>query len=161
MKIKEKLGWAGKVTIKTKKGIFVIKNTIMNNALDEIIKALYVSDGPDLNIKHVAIGTSSIANTTSMTALGNEVYRVPCLSKIRSGVGEVTSRAILQDTHPTATLGIVTIEEIGFFAGSESENWNDGDGADTGLLVSRILWNYSKTDDEQIQFTREDNIDRA
>ena len=47
----------------------------------------------------------------------------------------------------------VTIQEIGIFAGSSATATKD-----SGILVSRILWAYSKTGSEELNFTRSDRL---
>lgn len=169
MFIKEKYGWSGKVRlikrdIRTNKIITnrVIFNRIMNSALDEVIKTLYVGE-TDLILKHVAIGDDATANLDTMTTLVNEVYRVPIVSKLRTGTGQIQSIGVLLDTEPPDLSGIVTIKEIGFFCGSGSINWSDGAGKDTGLMISRIVLSpvESKTATEQINFVREDEFSRG
>lgn len=168
--INEKYGWTGKVRIikkdiKTNKIITnrVIFNRLMNLALDEVIKCFYGTGETDLILKHVAIGDDNTANLDTMTTLVNEVYRVPIVSKLKTGTGKVQSIGILLDTEPPDLSGIVTIKEIGFFCGSESINWNDGAGKDTGLMISRIVLSpvESKTATEQINFVREDEFSRG
>jgi hypothetical protein len=161
MKINENFGWKGTLKIITSNYIRVIKNRLMNNALDEIIKALY-SD-TNMQLKHIAIGDDDTANIDTLTTLYNEIYRVPVLSKLRTGTGEITSRAVLQDVQPEALSGICTIKEIGFFCGDNSYNWNGGSGKDTGLMISRIILSpsESKIATEQIEFSRTDEFTRG
>lgn len=170
MKINEKYGWKGRVRLlkfdtRTKKIITnrIIFNRLMNNALDEVIKCFYGTGETDLLLKHVAIGDDNTANLDTLTELYNEVYRVPIISKLRTGTGLVQSTGILLDTDPPDLSGIVTIKEVGFFCGAESINWTEGSGKDTGLMISRIVLNpvESKTATEQINFVREDEFTRG
>lgn len=170
MFIKETYGWTGKVRLikrdmRTNKVITnrVIFNRIMNNALDEVIKAFYGTGETDLILKHIAIGDDDTPNLDTMTELVNEVYRVPIVSKLKTGTGQVQSIGVLLDTEPPDLSGIVTIREIGFFCGSGSINWSSGLGKDTGLMISRIILDpvESKTATEQINFVREDEFARG
>jgi len=168
--IHEKYGWKGKIRLikfntKTKKIVTnrVIYNRLMNNALNEVIKCFYGTGETDLLLKHVAIGDDNTANLDTLTSLYNEVYRFPIISKLQTGTGLVQSTGILLDTEPEDLSGIVTIKEIGFFCGSESINWTEGSGKDTGLMISRIILDpvESKTATEQINFVREDEFTRG
>ena len=170
IKIKENHGWVGKLRLIKKDMITgkiitnrLIFNRLMNSALNEVIKTLYGTGETDLLLKHVAIGDDDTANLDTMTTLVNEIYRVPIISKIKTGTGIITSTAILLDTEPTDLSGIVTIKEIGFFCGSQSINWTEGSGKDTGLMISRIVLDpvESKTATEQINFVREDEFTRG
>jgi hypothetical protein len=68
-----------------------------------------------------------------------------------TGTAELTSLAIILEAE-----AIGTIEEIGIFAGSTATV-----SADSGILVSRILWHRVKTSNDEIQFTRIDKIVRG
>lgn len=169
--MKEGLRWRGRVTILKKRGDKVISkkviyNLITNVALNEIIKAFY-SD-PDMQLKYLAIGTGNTAAAAGDTTLETEIFRTPILTKYVSGTGELTSRAVLLDTDPFEAPAPPShdqciIKEIGFFAGTTAMPWNDGAGIDTGTLISRIVLTSpeTKADNEQIQFSREDLIERG
>lgn len=169
MNFKESFGWKGKVQIikknivtgkiVTNKSIF---NRLMNEALNEIIRALS-STSPDMRLMHVAIGDDDTANSDTLTQLYNEYYRVPIISRLIVGTGELQSRAVLLDYEPESLSGACTIKEIGFFCGSDSENWNNGVGINTGLMISRIILDTpeSKTNTEQINFVRTDEFTRG
>lgn len=163
----EKYGWIGKVNIKKyKNGVltrdYIIYNRIMNAAFDEIIKALYLPN-PNMVLKYLAFGDDDTAVTNTDVTLGNEIYRVPIISLLRTGTGKVQSRGVLLDTEPTATAGIATIKELGWFVGTTATAWNSGVGKDTGLLLSRIVLTTpeAKTDDEQIDVARVDEFIRG
>ena len=170
IKINEKYGWKGKIRLikidtRTKKIVTnrVIFNRLMNNALNEVIKAFYGTGETDLLLKHVAIGDDNTVNLDTLENLYNEVYRVPIISKLKTGTGIVQSAGILLDTEPEDLSGIVTIKEVGFFCGANSINWTDGSGKDTGLMISRLVLDpvESKTATEQINFVREDEFTRG
>lgn len=166
---KQTFGICGKLRLikrnkKTKKIITdkIIFNRIMNDALDELIKAMY-NPNADMYLKQIAIGDDGTAVANDETTLVNEIFRVPILSRLRIGTGEIRVRAVLADSQPTALSGICTIREIGTFSGHSAGAWNDGLGKDSGLMVSRIVLTTpeSKTDDEEIEFTWEYEISRA
>ena len=160
--IYETTGWVGKVVIISNGKKRTIYNRIMNNALNEIIKALY-NPNANIELSHVAIGDDDSANVDTRETLFNEIYRVPVISKLKVGTGEIESRALLLDTEPPSLSGACTNKEVGFFCGSGSQDWNDGTGKDTGLMLSRIIISpaESKTNTEQISFTRSDEFVRG
>ncbi len=103
----EKYGWIGKFNIiKRKNGVIVknydVFNRIMNDAFDEIIKAIY-SPNPNMQFKYLAFGDDDTAVTNADLTLGNEIYRVPIISLLRTGVGKLQSRGVLLCTETTAT----------------------------------------------------------
>jgi len=170
MLIKTGLSFKGKLTLtkrdttgKVKNKTIIIANRIMNAALDEVIKTLYYQYNANMICKHIAVGDDATANTNVLTDLYNEIYRVPIISKIRTGTGTMQARAILQDTQPEDTLGICTIKEVGLFAGSNSYDWLEGAGANFGLMISRVVLNpvESKLATEEIQFTWEYEFSRG
>ena len=168
--IKEKYTWIGevqiikrdKITNKIKK-IIKIKNRIMNDGLNELTKAL--SGGPDIELKYLAVGDSSAAIADTQTELDNEIFRVPVLTKIRTGTGVLQSTSILLASEPDYApySGVMTLREIGFFCGSAALNWDGGAGKDTGLMMSRILISPSegKLATEEFQFVRTDTFARG
>ncbi len=170
MRIKTAFSIEGKVTIvkrdksnNNKTEIRIIKNRIMDDALDELIKSFYYPPNSNMFFKHIAFGDDNSVNTNNMQHLVNEIYRVPIIVRTRTGVGTLQARAILKDTQPEDYSGIVTIKEIGLFAGSTSYDWLEGAGKDYGLLISRIVLNpvENKIGSEEIQVTWEYQIDRS
>lgn len=141
----------------------IIHNRIMDNALDEIIKTMYLVTNSDMYIKYIAIGDSDAAIANDQETLDNEIYRVPVITRLKIGTGEFRVRAILNDTQPEDLSGACTIKEIGVFAGESATQWADGVGKDTGLMISRIVLTTpeAKTDDEEIEMSWEYEISRA
>jgi hypothetical protein len=145
------LGWEGTFKIKVNgENEEIIKNRIMDAALDELLKVL-TGDSPDMELLYLAVGTDNTPVTDQDAQLGNEIFRTQFTSSEVTGVGEVTSLAIVLEAE-----AVGTIEEIGIFAGSGASV-----SADSGLLVSRILWHKVKTNSDEIQFTRIDKITRG
>jgi hypothetical protein len=145
-----KFGWEGSFIIKTKDSEEIIKNRIMDSALSELIKVLQGLP-TDLELLYLAVGTDNTAVTDNDTQLGNEIFRTQFTSSSITNTGELTSLAIILESE-----AIGTIEEIGIFAGSGASAL-----ANSGILVSRILWNRIKTSADEIQFTRIDRMVRA
>jgi len=127
-----------------------INNRIMDDVLDELIKVLQ-GTATDLEIKYLALGTDNTAITDTDAALGAEIFRVALTDITKTGTGELTSLAIVLDSE-----AVDTIEEIGIFAGAAATA-----AADSGTLVSRILWTRIKSSSEELQFTRIDTIVRG
>ena len=155
--IEEQAGWVGKWAIKVidsktrkVKEETVIKNRLMNTALDEMAKVL-LGQSTDMEIKYLALGTGSTAITDTDTTLATEIFRTADQSLTDTGTGEVTSLFIVLDSEAVAA-----IEEIGVFGGTTATA-----SADSGTLISRILWSRNKTNSEEIQFTRVDTIGRG
>ena len=152
----DKIGWQGiwNIQIKNKDTGQIeetqIKNRVMNAALDELLKVLQ-GDTTDLEIKYLALGTSNTAVTDTQTQLGTEIFRTQLQSSSKTGTGELTSLFIVLDSE-----AVGQIEEIGIFGGSSASA-----SANSGTLISRILWSRNKTASEEIQFTRIDRIVRS
>lgn len=150
-----KLGWLGefKITIKNKDGAIeedYIKNRITNTALQAIINVLDNID-PDLDIKYLAIGTSSAALNDNDTQLGNEIFRTQFQSSDNTATGEFTSNFTILDSEAVGTW-----QEIGIFC-SDSATIT----ANSGIMLSRVLYNREKTALEEINVSRIDRVVRA
>lgn len=140
-------------------------NRITDVALNEMIR-IYSGVCINMVAAHVAFGDDDTAVSDSHESLQNEVFRVPVISRLKSGTGQYTTRAILLDTEPDFSPynGEIEIKEMGFFVGPNSLNWNDGVGKDTGIMLSRILLTGTdgdKTDDEELEITRIDTMGRG
>ncbi len=127
-----------------------LKNRIMNAALDQLMKPL-TGGTPDVEIKYLALGTGTTAVTDNDSTLDTEIFRVADTTLTANATGQVTSEFPV-----LATEAVATIEEIGIFAGSSATST-----ADTGLLLSRILWHHVKTNSEEITFRRIDKTTRG
>lgn len=156
--MKEKIDLAGKykITIKNKKtGEIkeeIVKNRLTDLYLNNVVSMLYSQYVVNFNIKYLALGILDTAVNNSDIRLAFEIYRTPpTLNSYRSDTGQVTTLFTLTENE----LNGETIKEIGIFCG-DSANGNE----DTGLLLSRILWNHTKTSDEEIIFTRIDTCNR-
>lgn len=144
------VGWSGFFEIKTLNGIDVVKNRIMDVALDELLKVLQ-GQTTNLEIKYLAVGRDGTPVTNNQVLLGNEVFRTPFLSRNKSGIGELRHVTVIRDNE-----AVGSIREIGVFGGSSAT-----DQANSGILISRILWSRDKTSLEEIQITRIDRIVRG
>lgn len=145
-----KYGWQGIVKVRDSEGERIIYNRIMNLALDELIKP-FLATTADIEIKFLALGTSTTPVADNQTQLGAEIERVQYISRSRTGLGEATTVFLVKDDE-----GVGTIEEIGIFAGTTATA-----AANSGLMISRIPYHKVKTDQEEIQFTRIDRLVRG
>lgn len=138
----------GKILIKSSKGkSWELINTITKLCNDELVKGLYGSLC-DIQIAYLAIGTGNTIPTRDDTTLETEVFRTSVVSNERSDYGQVLSDFTIFDTDYSGT-----IEEIGIFGGSTA-----GAGTDTGTLIARVLWSYTKSSSEELYFQRIDSI---
>jgi hypothetical protein len=96
----------------------------------------------DVEIKYVAIGTSSTAPSASDTALGAETFRKALTTDSSPGTGQGLFTLYLAPGDAVGT----GIQEVGWFAGAGA-----GAGAGSGVLVARGLYAHSKTASESIQ----------
>lgn len=150
------LGWLGQFKIKVKNVETgevteeLIKNRITNTALDAIINILDNID-PNLDIKYLAIGTDNSPLDDNDTKLGTEVFRTQFTASNNTAVGEFTTEFAVLDSE-----AVTTWEEIGIFCGDSATA-----SADTGIMLSRILYNRTKTALEEVDITRIDRIIRA
>lgn len=125
-----------------------IKNMITNAGLAAMAKAMAGIDS--LEVKYLAIGSSSAAVAATQTKLGNETGRFAVASRGASGAVATTVFNIL------AGEGIGQIEELGIIVGDDATGE-----ADTGTLLSRVLWSHDKSNSEEITITRTDTFGRA
>lgn len=127
-----------------------INNRVMNEVLDQMAE-LYQGNAADLEIKYLALGTGNTAVTNTDAVLDNEIFRTPIVSQTKVGTGEVLTEFIVLDTE-----AVGNIEEIGIFGGAAASA-----SADTGTLISRVLWPKIKSNSEEITFRRIDKVVRS
>lgn len=107
-----------------------------------------ISDG---EIKYMAVGNDSTAPALAQTTLVNETFR-----KAITSFSEPADAQLKTTVYIAPTEAIGQIEEIGWFAGVDA-----GAGADSGIMVSRVLYSRNKTAIESIQVERTDTIAEA
>lgn len=122
-----------------------VKNLIVNGGLSNLAALLA---GTGHTIGYLALGTGETAPANGDTALGNEIYRTAVTGFSAAGATCSSVFTVL------AAEAVGTIKEIGIYAGGTSA-------AGSGTLISRALWNYTKTADEELYITRTDTIGRA
>ena len=107
-----------------------------------------IADG---ELKYVGVGDDNTAPTTADVWLGNETFRKILTSSSEPGDGQLKTIVYID---PSEAIG--TIEEIGWFSGAGA-----GAGANTGIMISRVLYSRIKTALESIQIERTDTIAEA
>ena len=133
-----------------KKYYETVKNRIMDTVLSQII-GIYKGDSPNLEIFYLALGTGNTAITDTDTTLDTEIFRTPVTVQTDVDTGEILTTYTVLDTE-----AIGNLEEIGIFGGTSATV-----SADTGTLISRILWTKIKSNSEEIEFRRTDKVVRA
>lgn len=153
----DKSKWIGifKIEIrntKTGKSKYVeLKNRVMDTFLNQLINCIN-GDTPDLEYKYLVIGTNGDPITDTQTTLGTEIKRVvPTTSSFSVSVGKREMGFTLLGADAVAH-----IKEVGIMAGSSATS-----AVDTGTLVTRILWDYDKSVDEEFIIRRIDIIGRG
>lgn len=153
MKNRERNGWLGEYEIMTtyKDGTRSreqLKNRITDAGLN-MIRDAFLGERNDLQLKYFALGDSDLPLEDNQTQLGNERFRTVFVDQKPTGIGKTQSTAIVLDNE-----AVFSIREIGIFAGPATDE------ADSGIMISRILWNRDKTNLESIQFVRTDTLSR-
>lgn len=95
---------------------------------------------PSYQIKHLAIGTGTTPPVGTDTTLETEVFRMPFVVQ-----DNPSPKVITTDFYITDSDYVGDIEEVGIFGG-----WASTDSANTGQLVSRVLWSYTKSSGEEL-----------
>ena len=153
--IKEKEKHIGQFDIKIKNKDGTIEEfTKFNRIMDSILNSMInIFDGitPDLTIKYLAIGTGSTPITDTDTQLDTEIFRTQFLTSNLTSTGQFTTTYVILDNEAVGTW-----EEIGIFAGSGATA-----AANSGTLVSRILFNFNKTALQEVDITRIDQVSRT
>jgi len=127
-----------------------LNNRITNAGLNMIRDSLK-GDVTDLELKYIALGTDGTAINDNDTQLGAEGFRSTFVKKESPGVGMLKTTALVLDNE-----SLLHIKELAIFAGATATST-----ADTGIMLSRILYDRDKTNLESIQFVRTDTIDRG
>jgi hypothetical protein len=147
-------GWLGDylVNIRQKDGTeeqHTINNRITNAGLNAMRDVLN-GDINDLEIKYIALGTSDAPLNDADTTLGNEQFRKEFISTAKPSLGQLQKTALILDSE-----AVFHIKEIGIFAGNATNV------TDSGVLISRVLFDRNKTNLESIQFVRRDTFVRG
>jgi len=131
----------------------LVDTTEFHNKLTEIslnwmADALRKSPPQDCEIKYMGWGSSNLAVSSSHTALSAERGRKIITVQSSSGIGKCFTVCYLGPTEATTD-----IEELAWFAGSAAIA-----SANTGCMISRVLYSRVKTALESITITRTDTF---
>ncbi len=126
----------------------VIHNMITDAAL--AANAIALSADRDIHIMYIAFGSSSATVTGTETRLGSETFRKKITGTSASGASVTSTFVIGKDD------AIGSIKEIGIICNPSATS-----SANTGTLLSRVLWSHTKTADEEIRIERVDTFGRA
>lgn len=152
----EKWPWTGRyrVTIRDAKtgrylpGGGVFSNTI-TNAGKNLMRDILGGFVTDAKIKYMGVGTSSTAPAGTDTQLGAESMRKAVTSYDNTtGTGAEKTTVYLAPGEAN-----VAIAELGWFAGASA-----GAGANTGIMIARVLYSHTKTSGESISVARTDQF---
>ena len=132
---------------KEKKQIDEIVNLLTNECLDREVQ-IFAGVTPDVQIKYVALGDNNTAPAATDTILYNEQFRTPFVSQTKTDTGELTT-----DFYVTDVEANFEFEEMGIFAGAAASATEN-----SGILLSRVLYNYTKTSSIEILIRRVDTI---
>lgn len=140
-----------RVTVRNLEGDIIdvkeFKNLITTVGLNMVRDGFY-GDVVDFEIKYLAVGDDDTAPALADTTLGNEVFRKATTSHSKPADAQHKHTVYIA---PAEAVGV--IEELGWFAGAAA-----GAGADSGIMISRILYSRTKTALESIQVERTDTI---
>jgi len=136
----DNIGVGGVFTVRKKdRTEYSINNLIMDTVLNKMAETLR-GVAPDIQIKYLAVGTDNTPVTASDTTLGTEVFRTAVTTSETTGNGIVQHSFVIFDNEAVANL-----KEMGVFGGAAATG-----SADTGTLISRILFDEDKTSDEEL-----------
>lgn len=141
----DRYGWLGVFEIRHKKGIDIIHNRIMQAAITQL-RDILSGSAPALQITHLAIGTSSTAITGAETQLGAEIFRTPVALQQVMAYNIMQTSFVVLDSEAVGAWA-----EIGIFCEGTMT-------ANSGTLLSRILYSKVKTSSEEITITRSDTF---
>ena len=127
-----------------------MKNLLTTAGLNMVRNGLY-GDVGDLEVKDMGIGDDSTAPALADTILGNETFR-----KARTSRSKPTDGAVKYTQYIAPAEAVGVIEELGWFAGAAA-----GAGADTGIMIARVLYSRTKTALESLQIERQDSFSEA
>jgi hypothetical protein len=129
----------------------IIENRVTDTYLNSLVYPICGITAPNIKIAYIAFGTSNADLGNDPTQLGAEYFRTPCTIEphvVDAGIVE-TEFVVLENE------AIGEIKEMGIFGGDATST------AGTGILISRVLWEYTKTGTDKLTITRRDGIRRA
>lgn len=112
----------------------------------QMLLGTYQGSVNDLTIKYFAFGTGTGAPTSSDTKLFEEVYRKQVTQISNPSAGVVQSVCSLGSLEANYDL-----TELGVFCGPEASSLTD-----SGIMLSHIMWNFSKNTNIVLNIVRTD-----
>lgn len=128
----------------------VVENRVMDPVLDALVN-VFKGTAPDLQIKYLAIGDGTTAVTNTDTQLVNERFRVQITAQTNPSTGRLKNSFTI-----LANEAVFTWQEVGIFGGSTASST-----ANTGTLISRILYTKEKTNDLEVSVTYSNAMQRG
>lgn len=122
-------------------------NVVTYTALNWLADSLRTAT-QDSAIYYLAWGSSNLAVSSTQIALSSETGRKLITSQSSGSTGICTTVCYIG---PTEAVG--SISEVGWFAGSTASAT-----ADSGRMISRVLYSHTKTALESITVTRTDTF---
>lgn len=154
MKLKEEMRWTALIRIIARSiegevlDVVEFENMVMNvgkNLARDVLSGA-VTDG---QIKYLALGNSATAVANTQTQLVAEQFRKLVTQRSTPGTGQVKTVTYVAPQEAVS----FTINEIGWFAGASATG-----AANSGIMVSRVLYNRVKTNIEALQIERTDSF---
>jgi hypothetical protein len=125
-----------------------VKNRLTDGGLNLMRNALIGADS-DIQIKFLAFGTSAAPIQDDQTELVDERFRKAFTLQEQTTVGAARSIVSLLDTEAQ-----FWIREVGVFAGANASSIPN-----SGVLLSRILLNFDKSNTNDLYSLRVERID--
>lgn len=136
------------------KEVLPLKHNLITDAGLNMFRDALKGDITDLQIKYVALGNDATAPANDQTQLIAEQFRKAVTSRNVDPVtaGKLYTELYIADTEANA----FKCEEIGWFAGVDAAA-----GANTGIMIARILYSRQKSSTESWTIRRTDTISRG
>ncbi len=122
--------------------IMTVGKNMLRGALDGSVT--------DLKIKYMGVGSDNTGTNVVQTTLIAEIMRKAVTVQAAGGTGVMVTTTYIA---PYEAVDPPQIEELGWFCGADA----DGD-ADSGIMISRVLYSRAKTELESLQIVRTDTF---
>ena len=126
-------------------------NLLTTVGLGMVIDLMQAGGPADGKIRYVGIGSDNTPPALGQTQLVTETFR-----KAVTSMAEVTATSLKTIVYIAPAEAVGAIEEIGWFSSPTA-----GAGANTGIMISRVLYSRNKTALESLQIERTDTIAEA
>uniref|UniRef100_A0A6M3KLA5 Uncharacterized protein n=1 Tax=viral metagenome TaxID=1070528 RepID=A0A6M3KLA5_9ZZZZ len=144
-----------KITVRDLQGkvleVKEIHNLLTTVGLGMVIDLMQAGGPADGKIRYMGVGSNATPPAIAQTQLIAETFRKAVTSQ-----AEITSTSLRTIVYIAPAEAVGWIKEIGWFSSPTA-----GAGANTGIMISRILYSRNKTALESIQVDRVDTIAEA